>query len=75
MATGPPTPVLPTSGSSIQSFHDRRVAVASVDLELELADGKHVTLCVCGEERRECVKLLTLDVDFDNVNERVPWIL
>ena len=51
------------------------MAVASVDLGLELADGKHVTLCVCGEERRECVKLLTLDVDFDNVNERVPWIL
>ena len=51
------------------------MAVASVNLELELADGKHVTLCVCGEERRECVKLLTLDVDFENVNEQLSWML
>jgi hypothetical protein len=42
-----------------------------VDLELELADGKHLTLCVCGEERRECVEFSTFDVDLEDVDERV----
>jgi hypothetical protein len=46
-------------------------AVARVDLELELTDGKHVTLGVCAEERRECVEFPTLDVDLEEVDERV----
>jgi hypothetical protein len=42
-----------------------------VDLELELADGKDIAFCVCGEERRECVKLSAFDVDLEDVDECV----
>jgi hypothetical protein len=45
--------------------------VTCVDLELELADGKHVALCVCREERREYVEFSTLDVDLEDVDESV----
>ena len=48
------------------------MAVARVDLELGLTDGKHVVLPVCGEESRGCVKLPTLDVDLEDVDERMP---
>ena len=48
------------------------VAVGCVNLELELTDGKHIVLPVCGEERRECVKLPSLDVDLEDVEERMP---
>src|SRR6266702_64123 len=46
-------------------------AVARVDLELELADGKHVPLGECAEERRERVEFSALDVDLEDVDERV----
>ena len=48
------------------------VAFARVDLELELTDGENFVLCVCSEEGRKCVKLPTLDVDFEDVDERMP---
>ena len=57
-------PTCPPTGEVLKVL----VAVACVDLELELTDGKHVILGVCGEERRECVKLPTLDVNLEDVD-------
>ena len=48
------------------------VAVACVDLELELTDGKHPVFGVCGEEGRECVKFPALDVDLEDIDECMP---
>ena len=45
-----------------------------MDLELGLADRKHVALRVCGEECRECVEFPTLDVDVEGVDERVSRV-
>ena len=47
-------------------------ASARVDLELELADGEHGALGIRVEERRERVEFAALDVNLEDVNERVP---
>jgi hypothetical protein len=44
-------------------------AVARVDLGLEPTEGTHIALSECAEERHERVKLTTLDVDPEDVDE------
>ena len=46
-------------------------AFARVDLELELADREHGALWMRVEERRERVEFAALDVDLEDVDERV----